>query len=201
MPRRALAPALLLLLLGAPAPSGAEDAPAAGEGADFARPGLYAIAAGSLGLLLEDSVEQDFGFYVGVDPELGFNLRGGYRVIPRLGMEVEIEWFDHELDAPGGNIDVEAFTLSYNVKPYLLTGRVQPYLLLGVGLMRGKISDHSGNELSQRHTDFASQWGGGVDAYLTENVALNLGLTYVLPSGKLGHFDTLSLGWGVMYRF
>jgi hypothetical protein len=50
--------------------------------------------------------------------------------------------------------------------------------------------------------DFAVRLGGGLDVYLTRNIAISLDATYVLPvSDALDDMDYLSLGLGFLYRF
>jgi opacity protein-like surface antigen len=194
MSRSALGVAGLLLLLSTVA--------RAQEG--YSREGIYAVASGSYAFaIFKDQFEEGFKVQVNPDNSLGFDLRAGYRLHPHVAMELELEWLDgFELDLAGATqSEIETLGLSYNFKPYFMTGKVQPYLLVGVGILRAKFKVNPVPSISQRQTDFAARFGGGVDAYVTENVALNLGVTYVLPSGQLSEIDHVSLAWGVMYRF
>lgn len=50
-------------------------------------------------------------------------------------------------------------------------------------------------------TGFALRAGGGVDVYLTEEVAVNLQLTYLRPFFDDVQLDVFTVTWGLMYRF
>ncbi len=73
----------------------------------------------------------------------------------------------------------------------------------------GPISDRPsapsrGIEAGRRETsdtDFAARFGGGIDCYLTEAIALQISSSYVLQTGGLDGLDYLSLIAGVQYRF
>ena len=47
----------------------------------------------------------------------------------------------------------------------------------------------------------AARFGGGIDIYATENFAVSLNISYVLPTGDLKDLDYVSIAWGFQYRF
>ena len=50
--------------------------------------------------------------------------------------------------------------------------------------------------------DFLLRAGGGVDIYLTRNIAISLDATYAFPvSNDLNDLDYVSFGWGFLFRF
>ena len=91
--------------------------------------------------------------------------------------------------------------ITTDLKGFLLTGRLQPFALVGIGTTIGEVRDSFGAGLEIEEADFVARFGGGLDFYLTESLALTLDASYVLPTGDLADFDYVSLGWGLQYRF
>jgi opacity protein-like surface antigen len=58
----------------------------------------------------------------------------------------------------------------------------------------------SGSE-SNRTTEFAMRFGGGLEFYATKHIVLTLDTDYVLPFGDLENLDYVTIGWGLQYRF
>ncbi len=81
-----------------------------------------------------------------------------------------------------------------NGKLHLMTGRIQPFLMYGLGVMRV-----AGNGVSD--TDFAMRGGGGLDFWVTENIAVGAETEYVVPISNVRHFDYISVGLAMKYRF
>lgn len=210
------ASSLPLLLLCWATPGNAQD--------DYARNGFYVGLAGTYAIdTFEDDVEDDInaelvalGYVVDLDVEESFGINGriGYRFHRNFSAEFEVEWLDgfesdvDEVAVPLGKIltiDVETVTFTGNAKGYLLTGRYQPFLLVGLGVMTAetKVKDTVGLGFSEsdRFTDFAMRFGGGLDLYATENVVISVGADYVLPVGDVEDLDYVSIGWGFQYRF
>ena len=102
-------------------------------------------------------------------------------------------------------IKIEPWVITGNIKGYVLTGKYQPYLLAGVGVMTAKVKLKNSMGLglfeSERFTDFAARFGGGIDIYMTENIVFTLETDYVLPTGDVEDLDYVSIGWGFQYRF
>jgi len=184
-------------VVAAPAPEVAP-APAA---ADYARNGYYLIGAGTAAFENFDNAQ---GY---ADDTLGFNLRAGRRLCSNAAVELEYEWYDDfgymdPSSSPGfpittsgssvGNTD--AWSLMANTKLFALTGRVQPFALLGAGVLAVDAG-------STDKATFAGRLGGGVDVYVTENFALTVDASYVMPTAGLSDLAFTALSWGGMYRF
>jgi opacity protein-like surface antigen len=191
---------------------------------DFARRGWMVGVAGSYAIeTFQDDAESDFQKALGpegpavnlsVDNSFGFNGQVGYRCHRRFSAEVQTEWlsgFDADLTQPNvdqlAKVSYEPVVVTANVKGYFLTGRYQPFLLVGAGAMTAdtKLRDPVGLAFtgldSESENAFVMRFGGGIDLYATENVALSLGIDYVLPFGNLDALDYVTIGWGVQYRF
>jgi len=167
----------LVAMIGAPAQVQAEP--------DYGRPGVYVGAAFALGFDNFDTGPLDWETALGVD------FWVGYRIIPNLAAELEIEYLAGFVPIVSGfNPSVDAVDFSVNVKAYLLTGRIQPFGLLGIGItdvfMREFVTD-----LDMHTTAFSGRFGGGVDMYVTENFSVGL----LIPAscalaGELREFAT-----------
>jgi len=144
----------------------------------------------------------DDGMDLDIDPAYGFDAWGGYRFHPNFAGEFQIEYLNgFEVD----NIDpfevkAQLVTFTANAKGYLLTGRWQPFALVGVGMCWQEAWDDFTGE-SVDETAFAARFGGGIDFYLTESIALNVNSAYVLPTGDLDGGDYISLVVGAQFRF
>jgi opacity protein-like surface antigen len=95
--------------------------------------------------------------------------------------------------------------------------RFQPFATAGIGYLTWDLSKLRDNFTEGARTkipepvfphngfkdwDFALRLGGGLDVYLTRNIAISLDATYVLPtSSDLNDMDYLSLGVGLLYRY
>ena len=55
--------------------------------------------------------------------------------------------------------------------------------------------------LSPSATEFAGRVGGGLDFYLTRNIALSAEVAYVIPTGRLADLNYLTFGGQLMFRF
>jgi opacity protein-like surface antigen len=181
-------------------------ATAAGAGAqpethgaeDYARTGLYL----GLGATYTPQV---FDLPSGIDAtgSAGLGARVGYRLHPHVATELAFEYYDNfELDAGGVDFaEINGWTIGANAKGYPLTGRIQPYALLGLGALHLDAEDTLGLGVSDDATEFAARFGAGVDLYATRNLAVNVEVSYVLPTGDLDDFPVLPLTFGVKYRF
>ena len=50
-------------------------------------------------------------------------------------------------------------------------------------------------------TNFAGRFGGGVDLFATENVAIFLDASYTMPIHEVSDLYYFSFGWGAKYVF
>lgn len=186
-------------------------ASAASAQVDYARRGFYVGIGGSTGfdVAAADELNRILAPPAPIDSDtaLGVNGRAGYRILPNLAAEAQIEWIDGpDLDVLGFQFaSLEYLTFMANAKGYLLTGRWQPYGLVGIGGMYAKLRDTLGLGLRSSDTGFAARFGGGIDVYIAELggglLAASVDASYVLPTGPVADLDYVSLTWGFMYRF
>ena len=156
------------------------------QDSEFARPGPYLGLGMSAAIYtqLEDEVEESavaLGYIVtaDVDYTMGGNLRAGYRVHPWVAAELEYEYLaaaDIEVDE-SDFAEIRTWAFTGNLKVFPLHGRFQPFLLAGVGAVNQRLKD--GEDL--KDTVAAGRFGVGFDVYESENFALSIDATYLLP--------------------
>ena len=177
--------------------------------------GVYAVeffnennAEHAVGSVLEsDSVEAD------IDNSSGFHVLAGYRVHPNIAVEARYEHlFQFNVDGVD-NYDwdhqahgrVSAWNATANVKAFFLTGRWQPYAVLGLGYLEGdgfvRDKPHPEYHGSQTDGDFMMRFGLGMDACITEHIAIGPEIAYVLPFGDVEDFDFMTISAGLRYKF
>lgn len=158
-----------------------------------------------------------------VSESLGLHARAGCRT-GWGGGELHFEWLekfkvddpkvevaDVELDDVKAEVDGWALTLDGKLYPLWLVEdqlpplarRFQPFATVGFGYLTGTIDVTVGGfPLEIDDWDFVARFGGGLDVYVTRNIAISVDATYVLPvSDALADMDYLSVGWGVLFRF
>lgn len=166
---------------------------------EFNRPGAYAGVGGSYMVsgFQDGAAAGDFG------DTLGFNVRGGYRVNDFWAFEGIYEYgddFGARQVHPGERIRTNAFT--GNAKLLLPLGRFQPYLMAGAGFLNANADGglkRTGWDVDG--TNFAGRFGGGLDLYATEHVALYLDAAYTMPINEVSDVYHFSFGWGGKYVF
>ena len=184
---------------------------------DYCDPGWYLILGGLTGWeQFRDTEDADIG------TTLGFELRGGYRVIENFAAEGEIDFLSGFRLTTGdpdvGDLEVDGTVFTANVRGYLPFERFQPYGLLGIGGMYARLrtAEAVGTICTPGYwgwwcngvygklddsTDFVAKFGGGFDIYVTEHLAINLDAAYVMPFDKLSELRYISFNWGAMFRF
>lgn len=225
--------ALALLLL-APVSAGAQDA---GSDADETtqasglqpdREGWYGQGGYSLGLdnsSLMERAEQYMapsltpGSSLDVENSHGFHAAVGYRAHPRVALQARFEYLpSSEVRGTLAGSDVSLiqmtnFNITADVKAFLLTGRFQPYGLIGIGVAHTTLEDDTGAWIGGgTHGDaaIAGRFGGGIDVYVTRNIAVYGEGSYLLSDTL--DFDIAgypvtqsteygSVGGGLMFRF
>jgi opacity protein-like surface antigen len=146
---------------------------------------------------------------------VGFKGRVGYRFLPMLAAEGEIEWAEFDLDIPagvgavtGGGLKVaelQYHTFTVNLRAYappeirILDGRLEPFILGGVGFANANVSGSgiSGDSV----TRFAGRGGVGLEFHVTDNVSVIGDAEYVASTNELKNLGYLSVGWGVQFNF
>ena len=198
--------------------------PASGETDDYARRGLYAGVGAAYVIEQFDlpdatlSLPESPIFHYEVDggDSWGAEARVGYRFHPNLAAEGQLQYYDNfgidVAEAADASPSREFFTLNGlslmgNVKGYPFTGRVQPYGLVGLGLLwlhaqpPRTVYDDLETGFDKHEVGFAGRIGVGIDAYLTQNLLLNVEASYLLPTGDLSDFRMVPISLGVQYRF
>ncbi len=169
-------------------------------GPDYAKPGAY--AALGVGFLLEEF--QGHLGDLGTGNSWGADLRGGYRFLPWLAVEGVYQYGNgfKEEDSADGSVDIRTNSFTVNAKGILPCGRFQPYLTAGIGLLaanQSRSGDYRSVDVSG--VGFAARGGGGLDVFLTEDVALYAEATYLIPTGPTGDLEQVPVAWGAKFRF
>ena len=135
---------------------------------------------------------------VSIDPGYGFDAWGGYRINKWLASELQLEYLTG-FKVFGFDIGFNGVTFGGNLKVFplasVITNKVQPFLLAGPGFTWQSVDLVPFDDLV-----FSARFGGGVDFYVTEHIALQVSSSYVLTTGSLGG-DYVSLVTGVQYKF
>ncbi len=138
-----------------------------------------------------------------IDEAFGFDAWGGYRIVPLVAAEVQLEYLNgFDTTIFGLDIDGQAVAFTGNAKLFPLaevSDRVEPFLYAGIGV--GWFEFDVGPFGTTDESDFIARFGGGIDLYVTENVAFQVSSSYVLTTGDLDDLDYVSLVAGVQYRF
>jgi opacity protein-like surface antigen len=161
---------------------------------DYHRRGPYLGLAGTWGIEKFDDADD-----VDTEDSIGINARAGYRMLSWLSLEAQGEYlFDFDIDATNTRADLAILLLGGNLRLNLPTDLIQPYALIGGGYMN---ADFSGDENDSEHGGFA-RVGGGIEFYPWEHIAIDVGLTGVLPvNDAINDLDFISIHWGALYRF
>jgi len=163
------------------------------EEVDYARVGPYIGIGGNFAI-------ENFEGSHNIDNSSGFHVRVGYRVHPNIAVEARYErYLNFERDPGQGSFD--GWSATANVKGFFLTGRYQPFALFGMGYldMAYPGPDRPGDP--NPGGDFAMRFGLGMDANLTEHIAIGPEVAYVLPVGQAANFDMITIGLGIQYKF
>jgi opacity protein-like surface antigen len=187
--------------------------PASAEDGEFGRPGGY-ISAGVSGAL--QAFNGDAGSIADV-VDFGTALiiggRIGYRANKFIAIEGVLDYSitGFKVEVPGaGSIEARSLVGMGNVKLYPGDWRVQPFAMGGLGvvvgatdctLTNGTAIACSSIGLADQETVFGGRVGGGLDFYLTRNLALSGEVAYVIPTDALSEFAFLTVGGQVLIRF
>ncbi len=198
--------------------------PALAQSQDYARPGFYLGAGGTSAFhWFPGDFDEDMagGPTVRSSDSGGFNLLGGYRGTSWFGAELEYEWiegFGNRTELDGNIAKLRSNLVSVNGKfLYPGWGRWQPYALLGVGVSIWEAKETTTtvtggtptSGLAGTSVGVGGRIGAGLDAYLTENWLLTVGIELAFSSttidnstgGDLKNLFYVPIQFGVQYRF
>lgn len=190
--------AIASLLLAFPALAGS------GKDESFSRRGWYlgpAVAAQFY--LLEDDVEKESAGLLTVSDTVGFNIRGGYRLLSWLALEGIYEYAPgfsletaQELDLSAIDpslptvskgtelVGITGNTITGNLKFLLPIWRVHPYLNLGLGVSIIDFDDRF-DLIDESRTALAGRLAFGGDIYITKNLLVFLEVSSLLTTFDL----------------
>jgi opacity protein-like surface antigen len=178
------------------------------SGPNFGRPGPYVAGGFNVNFVAGwDSVQdladaQDLDY--SIDPSYGFTAGVGYRLSPRVAVEGQVDYgFDADVKVDGNKSgEIKTWVTTLDFKGYLLTGRFQPFAVMGLGAGFANGAAVVGSGVAGiDETGFVMRFGGGLDSYITENIAIFVDGSWVLSTGRLSDVDLATVGAGVMYRF
>ena len=169
-----------------------------------------------------------YGVEVDVEPDESVMFGGNltYFIQNYLSLELSVDYTetDVDLDALGleGDAgDFESIPVLLSLRAHLSTNtKVSPYLLFGIGYLFNDIDQNdstiefiygSGAKIDVDDS-FAFHVGGGVEVFVTENVALNLDLKYIFTKVEADvnvagfkdediDMDSFVAGLGIKYYF
>ena len=172
--------------------------------ADHGRAGVYLGFAGTyaIDLAIQDAL-RDVGIPAEVDNTLGVHGWVGYRFLPYLAVEVEVEYLTgFEAEALGFDLlEIDTLSFATNLKVPVTRGQLQPFALIGFGLLRAEFHDRLGTVGDFDDLGGSVRLGAGVDYFVKEHAYAKLDIVWVKAVGDLEDLDHLRIGWGVGYRF
>jgi hypothetical protein len=138
-----------------------------------------------------------------IDPAVGFDAWGGYRLGKWIAAELQLEYMNgFGFSFFGTDIDGQLVSFGGNLKLFplasFLPDCVQPFLIEGPGLTWYELD--SGFSDSDE-LDFSARFGGGIDVYVSDHIALQAASSYVLATGDLAGVNYVSVGLGLHYRY
>ncbi|MEX2206249.1 MAG: outer membrane beta-barrel protein [Myxococcota bacterium] len=205
--RKPLLLAAIALLAALPGPDARADS-------EFGRPGPYIAVGATYGFnVLESAFDDVLGDDVDVDDTWGGHARLGYRALSWLAVEAEYEYLDN-FEVSVGDLrlaDLQAQTLSANLRFIVPIQRFQPYLVLGAGATLFDLDDNQVPGLEVDHSSFSGRIGLGFDVYVTRHIVLGVGAGAVLSTAEVedefftgdssGSLSYIAVYAGLAYRF
>lgn len=146
---------------------------------EFYDRGPYLVLGGLTGFQQFDAPDD-----ADIGTTLGFELRGGYRILRYFAAEGEIDFFTgfklRTGDPEVGDFQIDGTTFTANAKAYYPLHRFHPYALVGLGGMYAQLRTDKpiGTICSpgyygwycrgvygqaDEHADFVAKFGGGLD--------------------------------------
>jgi hypothetical protein len=167
------------------------------EEVDYHRRGVYLGLAGSWAVEKFDD-DND----INIEDSVGVNARVGYHALSWLSLEAQAEYLPKfEIDFGPDTGDLAVWLAGANLRLNLPTDLIQPYALLGGGYMGADLSGAGTGGRDYDGNGGFGRVGGGVEFYFWPFLALDAGVTYVIPAGDVQDLQFLSIHWGAIYRF
>ena len=135
----------------------------------------------------------------GIDVDDSWAINGwvGYRALPLLGLELQLEHTTAD-NLKGDSGGLESITWTANSRLFLSDSRYQPFLLFGIGMSIGM---EDGDSKVGNDADFALRAGGGLQTHITPELSILLSGNYVASSRANRHLNYTSATVGVQYQF
>ncbi len=151
---------------------------------DYSRRGVY----------LDGGLAYAYGFPGSTG---GPRIHVGYRCHERFAADLEYEGLYIEGLQRGPVKETDSYwSVAYNAKVFLTTDRIQPFLVFGFG-----VAGADRKFTAETNTDVLINAGFGVDAWLTESLALSLDVKYVALTGGASDLGHMTLGYTLKYKF
>ncbi len=171
---------------------------------------------------VDATFEDALGFQARVGYRLTSILAGEIQGDFNSGFRTLIPAGPDNPDLPVGTLvpfDLEHGIISFNAKAIAPLGRFEPYALVGIGGMwtnlvtgfdtgvacgpgwywgwwctgvRTRVASGGG---------FISRFGGGFDVWVTEDLAVTVDASYVLPTGEISPLEFWTLNWGAKFKY
>lgn len=159
-----------------------------------------------------DDAERDSGTTLDADGATGGEVRLGHRVLPRVELEFQGQYFEgFDIEADSGSsvtVDVESFGLAVKLYEDVherwfpdLSERWSPYLTLGIAAVRARLDDPQGLLRGFEDSAVGGRAGLGLEAYVSRHVAWFVEGAVLEPFGNLGGLTLFTLTAGLQWRF
>ena len=150
---------------------------------------------------------------------LGFNARGGYRFLPFLAAEIDLdyanEFYDRSvINGASTKRKVRTVATTVNLKASLPLGWFRPYLLGGIGFQYSQLRVVVGGSTNtDTNYNFAGRAAGGFDVMLHRHLGFHVEGFAIFPTGgktfspsnsggiKGGSLESVGINTGFRYEF
>jgi OOP family OmpA-OmpF porin len=130
-----------------------------------------------------------------IDNDLAYGIGLGYYFSDHLAAEAAFNFVDTNFDGPLGN-DLNLYSyhidMLYHFRP---SGKLVPFVALGAGALSYE-PEHAKND-----TDFAGNYGVGLQYFLNDNVALRCDVRHLLTFDSSEKYNNLLYTAGVSFLF
>ena len=154
------------------------------------------------------------------DSTLGFNARGGYRFLPYLAAEVDVDyanefWNRSFINGFLTKRKIRTVATTVNLKLTLPLGWLRPYLLGGIGFQYSqlRVATFGGSKDTATNYNFVGRAAGGFDIMLHEHLGFHVEGFGIFPNGaktfnvtnagelKGGYLESAGINTGFRYVF